>query len=145
MSKKGGHDTKVLLERGEDFFPADLATKVPGAIFDIQQATRCIAFELPTAAGYHLHRANEAVLRRYWDVVTSGAAPPKNRAAALYLTEMEKKGVGDPKVIAALRDLVKLHRNPLAHPDESLESVNQAITLVGAINAVFVHMLKAIP
>ena len=145
VSKKGGNDTDDLIEHGEVFFPPDLGTKVPTAIADIQQGARCIAFDLPTAAGYHFHRANEAVLRRYWDVVTSGATPPGNKSAILYLDQMVHRGVGDPKVIAALRDLVKLHRNPLAHPDQSLADANEAIALMNSIHGVVVHMLKAIP
>jgi hypothetical protein len=53
VGKKGGHDTKALIEAGETFFPDDLARKVPAAIPDIQQGAKCVAFELPTAAGSH--------------------------------------------------------------------------------------------
>ena len=74
---KGGFDTDRLTEAGETLFSAELTTKVPAAIGDLKQATRCIAFELPTAAGFHLHRAHESVLRAYWDCVTGGAQRPE--------------------------------------------------------------------
>jgi hypothetical protein len=145
VGQKGAFDTAKLIDEGEALFPPDLATKIPGAVADVKQGARCLAFELPTAAGYHFHRANEAVLRRYWDVMTSGSPPPPNRAAGQYLTQMEQKGVGDPIVISSLRDLVKLRRNPLAHPDESLKDVNEAIGVVNAIHTLVVEMLKKIP
>jgi hypothetical protein len=77
VSPKGGFDTDALIEGALLVFSADLATKVPDAVGDVRQATRCIAFELPTAAGFHLHRAHESVLRVYWDNVTGGADRPK--------------------------------------------------------------------
>jgi hypothetical protein len=144
VTKKGGYDTSALIDQGEVFFPSELAAKVPEAIPDIKQGMRCVAFELPTAAGYHLHRANEAVLRRYWDVVTNKAKPPPGGGAGQYLNELEGKKLGDPKLIASLKDLVKWHRNPLAHPDQSLENVNEAIALQGSIHTVIVHMLKVL-
>src|SRR5262249_26090162 len=62
---------------GSVAFPTDMGTKVPASIADAQQAMKCIVFELPTAAGFHLHRANESVLRCYWDAVTKGQPPPR--------------------------------------------------------------------
>ncbi len=61
VSPKGGYSTLYLTEAGELLFSADLGKKVPGAVSDLREAAKCIAFELPTAAGFHLHRANEAV------------------------------------------------------------------------------------
>lgn len=78
VSKKGGYDTIDLIARAEVLFPADLASKAPEAVQDIAEAGRCLAFELGTAAGFHLLRANEAVLLRYWDAITGGQKRPKN-------------------------------------------------------------------
>lgn len=145
VTRKGGFDTTELAERGESIFPSNLPTKVPEAILDARQAARCLAFELPTAAGFHLHRANEAVLHRYYDVVTNGQQRPANRSIGSYIHELNKKNAGDAKVIAGLQSIKDLHRNPLIHPEESLDSVEEAIALHGAIQSVMVHMLKVIP
>jgi len=142
---KRGYETRSLIDNGIVLFPEDLAKKVPKAIPDINQAARCIAFELPTAAGFHLHRANESVLHCYFDVVTSNAAHPKTRNIGDYLSELSKLNKGDPKIISALKDLKDLHRNPLIHPQDSLESVDEALALLGSIHAAMVHMLKAMP
>jgi hypothetical protein len=142
---KGGFDTSVLIEAGVRCFPDDVWEKAPDAIPDLMQGTRCIAFELFTAAGFHLHRANEAVLRRYWDAVTNGAPPPASRNMGDYLKEMNDKDVGDSKVKAALKDLKDLHRNPLIHPEHSLETADEAIALMNGIHTVMVYMLKEIP
>ena len=126
-------------------FPDELTTKVPDAIFDIKEAGKCMAFELPTAAGFHLHRAIEAVLHRYYDAVTDGTERPKTRNIGDYLKKMNEMNVGDSKVKSALKDLKDLHRNPLIHPEDSLESIDDVIALLGSIHAVVVHMLKKIP
>lgn len=48
-------------------------------------------------------------------------------------------------MISALRDLKDLHRNPLIHPDEVIESSEEAMALLGSILAVVTTMLKDIP
>lgn len=145
VTQKAGYDTAILIENGAACFPEDLATKVPEAIPDIAAATRCIAFELPTAAGFHLHRANESVLRAYWDAVTNGDQRPQSRNIGDYLNQLDAKKVGEDTVKSALRDLKDMHRNPLIHPEHSLDTVDDAIALMNSIHSVPVHMLKAIP
>lgn len=145
VQPKAGFDTSILIEAGTRCFPDDVWNKAPDAVPDLMQGTKCIAFELFTAAGFHLHRANEAVLRRYWDVVTKGAARPASGNMGDYLAEMNKKNVGNPNVKAALKDLKDLHRNPLIHPEHSLESADEAIALMNGIQTVIVYMLKEIP
>lgn len=77
VTRKSGFDIATMVDAGRAFFSQDLAVKVPKAIPDLEQAMRCIAFEVPTAAGFHLHRGNESVLRVYWDHVTGGDASPE--------------------------------------------------------------------
>jgi len=144
VTQKRGYDTSTLMGFAEDIFPPDLPGKVPEAIFDIREAGKCIAFEVPTAAGYHLHRANEAIVRRYYDAVTGGKPRPKNTNLGDYLAALREHNAGDARVLAALKDLKDLHRNPLAHPDQSLETIDDAIALLNGIQNAVVYMLKEI-
>lgn len=125
VSKKGTHTTVDLITNGALAFPASLATKVPEAIFDAREACKCLAFEVPTACGFHLHRAVEAVLRKYWDALTNGKKQPGNRTISDYLRALGPLRKGSPKVKAALRDLNKLHRNPLIHPKTKSISIRR--------------------
>jgi hypothetical protein len=145
VSKKRGYDTADLIENAIVLFPQDLPAKVPEAVDDINSAGRCIAFELPTATGFHIHRANESILHRYYDAATAGKTRPSGRNIGDYLAELKKHSAGDPKILSALKDLKDLHRNPLVHPEHSLEDIDEAIALVNAIHGVVVHMLKVIP
>jgi hypothetical protein len=79
MTPKKGLDIAAAVSDGLASFPDDLAKKVPGAVADARQAMKCIVYELPTAAGFHLHRANESVLHCFYDAVTEGAPRPQNR------------------------------------------------------------------
>jgi hypothetical protein len=145
VTQKAGFDTSVLIEAGAHCFPADILFKVPEAVADLQQATKCLAFEVFTAAGFHLHRANEAVLHRYWDAVTSGAPRPNSRNMGDYLNAMGQRKVGDDKVKAAIRNLKDFHRNPLIHPEHSIDTADQAIALMNGVHTVVVQMLAEIP
>lgn len=145
VTPKRGYDTVSLIQSGEILFPADLPAKVPEAILDVREATRCIAFELPTAAAFHLFRAVEAVLYRYYDTVTNGKPRPKSRNMGDFINALETIDAGEKRVRSALRDLKDLHRNPLVHPEHSLSTIDEAVALLGGVQSVVVHMLAAIP
>lgn len=144
VSPLPGYDTTALIESGIVLFPQELKAKVPEAEIDANDFGKCLAFRLPNSAGFHLHRLNEAVLRRYYDSVTGGKPRPKLRTIGGYLAALEKHNAGDKKVRAALDSIRELHRNPLMHPEQRLETIDEAIALHGAIHSVIVHMLKAI-
>jgi hypothetical protein len=97
VAQKAGYDTSVLIENGAVCFPAEIWTKVPEAVADLQQGTKCIAFEVFTASAFHFHRANEAVLRRYWDAVSKGKPRPTTGNMGDYLKELDKNNFGDAK------------------------------------------------
>lgn len=114
VSRKGGYDTNTLISNAEAIFPGDLVAKVPHAVPDIREAGKCLAYELGTASGFHVLRATEVVLRRYWEVVSNGAQHPKQRNMGVYIRKMEDGKMGGPKVLAVLNQIKDLHRNPLA-------------------------------
>ena len=146
---KGGYDTTVLIGLGRLLFPPEIPDKVPESIKDLDSGTKCIAFRLFTAAGFHLHRANEAVLHRYWDSVTDNAQRPKNQNLGICLKELENRATDnsriDKRLLASLRDLKDLHRNPLIHPEQSIDDLHEAIALLNAIHGTITWMLKQIP
>jgi hypothetical protein len=58
---------------------------------------------------------------------------------------MNQLKVGDDKVKSALRDLSKLHRNPLIHPETSLANFDEAFALYCGVFTAMEAMLKEIP
>ena len=143
VTRKAGYDSSLLVENAELIFPAALGLKVPYAIADIRSAGRCLAFELSTAAGFHIFRAVETVLRSYWDAVANGAKCPDVKTIGNYASELEKSNFGDIKTREALKQLAKLHRNPLIHPEVSLE-LEEAVGLFGICYSCIASMLSQI-
>jgi hypothetical protein len=144
VQPKGGYDLMQLTEYGLAIYPKQLSEKVPEAIPDAKDAARCIAFDLPTAAAFHLHRLHELVLRRYYDTVTKGKERPEKRNIGAYIDALKGAGFKDQKVFGALAGLKNFHRNPVLHPDDRLQDIEEAIALLGSINTVITYMLKAI-
>lgn len=139
-----GYDVATLIESAEAIFPESLSQKLPGIVFDLREAGKCIAFDLGTGAGFHLLRALEIVIKAYWDVVMEGAPLPANRNLGNYIREMEQAGKGQPKVLTSLRQIKDHHRNELMHPEETL-TLDEAIALLGIVQSAMISMLHVIP
>lgn len=143
VSRKGGYDTTVLVSNAEQHFPASLGVKVAEAVADVRAAGQCLAFELSTAAGFHVFRAVETVVRRYWDAVT-GLPRPSLSTLGTYVTELDRQNKGEIATREVLKQLGKLHRNPLIHPEIVL-TLDEAISLFGMCHSCITAMLKEIP
>jgi hypothetical protein len=144
VTAKGGFDMYSLLISGELLFPLDLATKVPEAIVDVREAAKALCYEVTTACGFHIFRATESVLRKYYGHVTGGAAPPKVRNIGVYLNALKQAGKGDPKILASLKQMTDLHRNPLIHPEVVL-TLEESIATLGIARSVVTAMLAVLP
>jgi len=144
VTTKGGYDINILTLEPYKAFPSLLLHTIPHAKYDVEQAARCLAFDVPTAAAFHLHRVNEIVLHRYWEVI-SKEPPLKKSNVGAYLKAMESiKDKGwNPSILCALKQINELHRNPTLHPEQELNA-EEAIVLFGIINSVVASMLTAI-
>jgi hypothetical protein len=142
--QQGGYDTRTLTQAGEALFPADLMAKVPETLFDAREAAKCIAYAVPTAAGFHIFRVLESVLRKYYAHVTSGAAAPKVRNIGVYLNALRQAKKGDPVVLGALKQIADLHRNPLIHPQVVL-TMDEALSAHGITRSAVTAMLAQMP
>ena len=144
VTRKGAFDTTALLESGESLFPSDLLLKVPEALFDTREAGKALAFELPTACGFHVFRATESVIRRYYTEVTGGQPLPKVRNIGVYIKAIRKAQCGDEKILSTLEQMASLHRNPLIHP-EAVLTMDEAILSMGIACSAITAMLAALP
>lgn len=145
VGSKESFDVNLLVDSGQELFPASLLIKVPEAISDAQQVGKALAFELGTAAGFHTFRVTESVLKHYWDhVAPSGKSRPKPETIGRFADELTKHQYGDEKIGESLKQMTRLHRNPLAHPDVQL-SVEEAIETLGIARSVVGAMLRVLP
>src|SRR5665213_3060576 len=103
-----------------------------------------LAYEIPTACGFHIFRATESVLRKYYSHSTGGSPPPKVRNIGVYVRMLRAQNCGDEIVLATLQQLARLHRNPLIHP-EAVLTMDEAIATLGIARSVVTAMLKILP
>lgn len=144
VTQKGGFDTSTLLNNPRALLPHDLTMKVPETLSDLDAMGHALAFDLGTAAGFHMFRILESVLRRYFTVTTGGLAAPKVRTIGAYTRALRSVECGDGRVLATLDQLAALHRNPLIHP-EVMITTDQAVTLLGVVRSAVEAMLSSLP
>lgn len=144
VAKKDTFDVSLLIESGIQLFPSNIMAKVPEVQKDASEMGRALAYELSTACGFHAFRVIESVVRRYWDTASKGKPRPKLETLGSFAVELEKGGFGDPKVVEAIKQMTKLHRNPLIHPEVIL-NVEEAIGIIGMARSVIAPMLQVLP
>lgn len=113
--QKGNYKVKPLLNEGEVMFDPGLEHICPHAIPDVREGMKCLLFERYTAAAFHFHRANEAVVKVY--ARTKGITLSRERRTlGNYAEALSKKGVH--KIITTeLKRIAADLRNPLIHDD----------------------------
>ncbi len=140
ISQKGIYSTSDLIERADNVLPMEIANVLQGSIrSDLRQAGRCLAFDLATAAGFHIIRALEGVLRDFYCPTFLGTKP-KARNWNGYIQCLKSTGA-DIKILAILDQIRSLHRNPTIHPQEVL-TINEAMTLFGIAQSAIVAMVE---
>lgn len=90
--------------------------------FDFQQAGRCIAFELPTAAAFHILRATEGCLRFYYErMVKSGRI--KGRMWGPIVNDLRKRNITkkNETLNNHLDNIRASFRNPTQHPEATYD------------------------
>lgn len=141
VSKKLGYDTATLIEEAESLLPEAIRALIPDpAIEDMKQAGKCIAFEIPTAAGFHLIRATETVIRQYYEFFVGNPPKPKVRNWGAYIKKL-RGTVADSKTLGFLDHIREAYRNPVLHPDEVL-STDAAQVLLGVCVSAIVMMVN---
>lgn len=118
---KGIYLTPALIDRADDSFPEELLEFIPDKTrADWRAAGRCLAFNVYTASGFHVVRAVEGMLEKYYQVLTGNPDKTLNGWHD-YLTELKKppvdgKPAAEEKTIAAIQRMKDDYRNPVAHP-----------------------------
>jgi len=120
ISPKCAYDTEKLMSKGEAVFPDSILDSLGKSkekvTNDIREATKCLAVNIPTATGFHVYRAMEAVVvEEYFDLLD--IEKPSNRNMGTYIKLLKDKGV-DEKVTAPLSHIKDHYRNPISHPEE---------------------------
>jgi hypothetical protein len=86
VSPKGTNKTSMLIRSAHSMLPSSITNDFPEAAADFDEAGRCWLFDTYTAAGFHLMRATESVIREYYKEVTGNELQKKYRYWGAYLT-----------------------------------------------------------
>lgn len=134
----GAYQTRTLIDNADVVFPKNVRDQLAeDAVIDIRAAGRSLAFELPTAVGFHTCRAVETTLLKYFKELNIPL--PEDKDLGRYIEALEKaskeKGI-DPKVLAVLEQFRDLHRNPIMHSDSHLNMDEAQILFALAQSAI---------
>jgi hypothetical protein len=164
VTSKGAYSTAELIERADLILSDSVREKVPQeALEEIKQAGRCLALDSPTASGFHMMRALEAVLHQYYLAVCKPKSKKVLDSWAAYLAELKKvagEGAeneeggasegnakqGDPQVKRVITFLyqIKDTRNNIMHPELVL-SPDDAFGLLDVAKAAIIVMADRLP
>ena len=122
------YKTSALVSDGAGIIPVDIQSDMPvETLIEFNSAGRCLAFDLPTACGFHALRGLELVMDDY---LRSFGVTSKMRSWNDYIKALDKLAQNPkpgskpaPKVAAMLDRMRELERNPLMHPRDTLDAV----------------------
>ena len=142
---KGIYSTDDLISNSVQHIPVDLQKFLPmKANTDVNEAGKCLAFELATATAFHTWRAVESVMDAYHKTLTgkSFSEAGITRNWGQYIEAL--KNAKAPEKITGFLDFIrKEYRNPNSHPEEFLE-LDEAFNLFGTGLSAIGQMLREI-
>lgn len=138
ISKKGVYSTLDLIEHAHYQIPEPTRSRLPNVTkLDFDQAGKCIALDVPTAAAFHLLRGTEAVVREYYLRIVPGPkqASPKMRNWGTYI-RLLKNHNGKETITSLLMHMKDVYRNPVFHPEETYTDERVLVLFGVCISAV---------
>lgn len=113
---------KLLDDMAEVFAPKIYESLPDMAKFDFSEAGKCIVFERPTAAAFHILRGTEVLVRIYYKKFLRRKSEGKTWGQLL--GELKNKNTGKKPNPITLNHLVNIKdsfRNPTQHPDKTYD------------------------
>lgn len=139
ISPKGTHKTSLLLQSARLELPPSVLKQIPDtAAGEMDEAGRCLLFDNSTAAGFHLFRATESVIRKYYEKFVGTAPATKSRNWGAYIKGLRAKRANE-KVTGFLDHIREQYRNPVLHPEVTL-TADDAQVLFGVCVSAIVMM-----
>jgi len=146
VTEKGIYSTSGLIDNAENMLPESIKIKISkDVVEELRQSGRCLAFDVPTASGFHILRATEAVLHEYYLIVCKPKTEAKLDSWAAYLAELRKYPDLDvTKVVAILQQIKDQDRNLIMHPEIVL-SPDDAFALFEIAKGAIMAMADKLP
>lgn len=143
VKRKGIYDTEALIEKPEERFSEKVRAQLPAqTLYDFKEAGKCLAFDCPTAAGFHTLRGTEALIIRYYEVLAGHAWNLSQRDWGIYIRELKTLNAPDA-ITQRLDEIRRFERNPILHPENNVEP-DKALPLFEMVGGVVVLMIEEI-
>lgn len=146
ITQKGIYSTNDLIERGEGILPKHVLGRISTmAISEVRESGKCLALDCATASAFHMMRAIEEVMYRYYLSVCEPKTEEKLQNWGAYIAGLSQSNKPEVKeVVAMLQQIKDRHRNLIMHPDIVL-SIDEAFTLFEIAQGVIIAMADKIP
>jgi hypothetical protein len=114
------YDTRRLLRDPEAKFSERVRSILPAQfIEDLKQAARCLAFEIPTGCAFHICRATESLILKYYEVLSGHGWTFAKRDWKIYIEQLGVTGA-PRKITDRLDEIRQFDRNAYAHPETNV-------------------------
>jgi len=155
VTQKGIYDTTALIQWAEKSLPVPMLNKIgKEVVTEIRESGKCLAFDCATASAFHIMRATEAVLHKYYISVCKPKSEEELDNWGAYISALYnlsednnvEKAVREDvkKVVALLRQIKDQDRNLIMHPKVVL-SPNEAFTLFEIAKGAIMAMAGKLP
>jgi len=135
VMRSGIFDVNLLVNSAHEALGDDARKNLDVSVLhEIDACGKCLAFNLPTASGFHAMRAVERAIRAYLGKFFSSDEIRKMNNWGQYIAGLERANSADSKTkpsqeaIALIRQIKDIYRNPVIHPERVL-SPEEAATL----------------
>jgi hypothetical protein len=88
------------------------------AKYDLDECGKCIAFERPTAAAFHMLRGTEAVLRMFYNALVKRKRISSTLWGPIVDDLRKRRNPPPPELLNNLDNIRRSFRNPTQHPDK---------------------------
>ena len=142
LTEKGNLSLDRLVGDASKGYPSEVLKCLDTHIVrEINEAGRCLACTLNTACGFHILRSVEIGIKGYVHALTGSLPALRNRNWGGYIEALSNAGASSD-VIDVLK-ILKTKRNPLMHPQDSLEE-DEAIDIFCLCQAVTSAVVKEV-
>ncbi|MFC1993014.1 hypothetical protein ACFLV3_04320 [Chloroflexota bacterium] len=146
VSQKGIYDTTALIIRTEHVLPISILNKIDKrVVVEIRESGKCLAFDCATASGFHIMRATELVMHKYYLHVCNPKSKKRLANWGVYIGKLGQSQAQEIKeVVAILQQIKDRHRNLIMHPDIVL-TPDEAFILFEIAQGAIIAMASALP
>lgn len=122
LEVKGNLSIDKLLDGATKGYPPHVIKHLENpCLYEIDEAGFCLAFECPTASGFHILRAVEMTVKQYLKAIPGFVMPSLNRQTWGEYIKLLKDNRASSAVADTLQAIKDNHRNPLMHPEDVLD------------------------